>query len=498
MTAMRGERHGPRARPALIAALAGAVLGGCGGGKRPEAAAPAGAAADIETPPLPEGYPDVDPLVAERIAACLERISAGPRDPAGWLELGMVYHANWYPELAATCYEAAVALDGSSARAWFLLATVRDMGGHEGAIDAMRRAAALQPKFAPAHWRLGLQLLDAGRVPEAEQAFLRATDADPTDPAAWFGMARALALQDRAAEAAEIIELRLLHGPHAAYARHTLAAVNRQLGRGEPPGPAAAPAMLEPPWRDPWLDEVASRRTGLHVKQRDAEILIHYGRYDEAIDVLESLRVRWPDSLEVRNDLALALARAGRADDAQAILDAILAERPGHPATLANRATIRLGAAPSRAELAASLADADRALEASPGFAAAHEARGRILFAMQEFAPASEAFRAAVRCDARRGDLLVEAGRSAIALRRFGEAALDFQAAIDRGAALDQAWLGLGVARLETGDRDGAAAALAQAARLIRPGDPAYPVLQQRLDMLRRATPARPAAGGDP
>jgi tetratricopeptide (TPR) repeat protein len=271
-----------------------------------------------------------------------------------------------------------------------------------------------------------------------------------------------------------------------------LAEADRQLGRSEPRGTEPGPAAT-PPWRDRWSDEIVMRRTGLHPTRIEAEMLAQMGRYDEAIERLGVLLVHWPDNLEVRNDLAMVHLRSGHADRAGPILDAILEASPDHPATLANRAVVRLDAATSRDGLARALTDADRALKANPNFAPAHEARARILFQMLDFERAAEAFRAAVRCDARRSDLLVEAGRSQIAQRRFDEAAITFQEAIDRAAALDQAWLGLGIARLEVGDTPGAAAALDQAARLIRPGNPAYAVLQQQLAMLQRAGGAGPS-----
>ncbi len=430
-------------------------------------------------------------MVAERITQVQQQVEANPRDAAPWLELGLVYQANWYPQLAESCYERAADIDGSNARAWFFLGMARDSRGDFRAIDAMQRAASLEPTFAPAHWRLGLMYLDSGRVQEAERSFLRATDADLTDPAGWSGLARVLLLQKRAEEAARIIELRLLHGPYAAFARHMLAEADRQLGRIEPRktehGPAAAP-----PWRDRWSDEIVMRRTGFHPKRIEAEMLAHMGRYDEAIQRLQELLVHWPDNVEVRNDLAMVHFRSGHADQAEPILDAILEASPDHPATLANRAAVRLEAATSPDALARALADADRALTANPNYAAAHETRADILFKMRDFERAAEAFRAAVRCDARRSDLLVEAGRSQIAQRRFDEAAVAFQEAIDRAAALDQAWLGLGIARMELGDTPGAAAALGEAARLIRPGNPAYAVLQQRLAMLEAPGAAAP------
>ncbi len=490
---MRGERHGTAGRSASVAAIAVSALVACGGEPRPDAgAAHPGAAqrgrtaSDQEGPPLPEGFPDIDPMVAERIIQVQPQFAAHPGDAAPWVELGLIYQANWYSQLAESCYERAADLDGSNPRASYFLAIARDNRGDPRAIDAMERAAGIEPTFAPAHWRLGLMYLDSGRVQEAERCFLRATDADLTDPAGWFGLARVLLLQKRAEEAARIIELRLLHGPYAAYARHMLAEVDRQLGRSEPRRTEHGPAVA-PPWRDRWSDEIVMRRTGFHPKRLEAEMLAHMGRYDEAIERLQELLVHWPDNMEVRNDLAMVHFRSGHADEAKAMLDAILEASPNHPATLANRAVLRLESATSRGALALALADADHALRANPNYAAAHEARGNILFKMLDFERAADAFRAAVRCDARRSDLLVEAGRAQVAQRRFDKAAVAFQEAIDRAAALDQAWLGLGIARMELGDAPGAAAALDQAAQLIRPGDPAYAVLQQRMVMLDRS-----------
>ena len=51
-------------------------------------------------PPLPAAYPDLDPLVGARITQVRDTILSDPDDARAWTGLGMIYQANWYPDLA--------------------------------------------------------------------------------------------------------------------------------------------------------------------------------------------------------------------------------------------------------------------------------------------------------------------------------------------------------------------------------------------------------------
>ena len=448
-----------------------------------DAASSTGGAAE---PPLPDHL--ADPLVAQRVDAARRKVVADRLDAAAWKELGMVYRANWYPELAETCYERAVALSGDDAPGWFYLALARaELSKPQASLEAMERAIEVEPAYAPAHWRQGLLLLEAGRLQEAERAFERATDLDLADPAGWFGLARVYVLQGRSADAAALIEMRLLHGPFAPYARHLLATAYRRLGRLDDARTLLAEgAKGPPPWTDPWSDRVHARRTGLQPERGAAAALIKLGRYAEAITRLQALQEHWPNDLEVLNHLGVALVRSGQPARAESVLQAALALNPDHHVTLTNLGLVRFEGAADSAEWAEALEYVERSLQVNPTYADTHELQARIHFHSGRFDDAIASYRSALDRDARRTGLLVEIGRCQIALRRWAEAAATLEEAVDRDPAEGQAHLGLGIAKMELGELDEAAASFERARPLFKPGTPGYTVLQGRLDSLRR------------
>ncbi|MGE0719673.1 MAG: tetratricopeptide repeat protein [Alphaproteobacteria bacterium] len=240
--------------------------------------------------------------------------------------------------------------------------------------------------------------------------------------------------------------------------------------------------------------------------------------------------MRRPDAPDPAFAAALSLHRAGRLGDAMAGYRAILARRPDHvpamhhlgvaalaagereEAEKALRAAAR--AAPRDAavrydhghalaalgrldDAAATWAEAGRI---APRMADAHANRGAALAALGHFTPAADAFRDALRADPNHrlaavgiADMLLRAGRIEEAISAADRArvrlgpiadvatvkALALRAKGDRIAAaqlLEQAvatepghagaWGALGLARLDGGDAEGAAAALARAEAL--------------------------------
>jgi tetratricopeptide (TPR) repeat protein len=83
-------------------------------------------------------------------------------------------------EQAARHYGAFVRLDNQSARVLYKLALARYLGGAPlDAVQVLRDALKLQPRFAEAHYLLGLVLTDTGRGADARAAFARAIDVQP-------------------------------------------------------------------------------------------------------------------------------------------------------------------------------------------------------------------------------------------------------------------------------------------------------------------------------
>jgi cytochrome c-type biogenesis protein CcmH/NrfG len=163
------------------------------------AAALAGAGAAVfrmvrSRPPLPPTLTTLGslaPEIEDIVRQARESVVQDPSDGLRWGRFGMVCEANGLPGAARDGYAAATTIQGSEAKWWFHLAAVEArLGKIDEAVRDMRRAIELNPAYAPAHWRLGLWLLDQNQTEGAERAFGRATEIDPSDRAGWVGLAR--------------------------------------------------------------------------------------------------------------------------------------------------------------------------------------------------------------------------------------------------------------------------------------------------------------------
>lgn len=94
--------------------------------------------------------------------------------------LGDTYYGMGDYDNAAERYSDYVGLDDRSARVLYKLALARYRGDAPlAAIQPLETALELHPKFAEAHYLLGLALSDAGRTADARAAFARAIDVQP-------------------------------------------------------------------------------------------------------------------------------------------------------------------------------------------------------------------------------------------------------------------------------------------------------------------------------
>ena len=136
---------------------------------------------------------NVDPDVAALVGQTRTDLATNRRDPLLWARLGMVCEANNLLGPAADAYRQALVLDPSNAQWHYRLAIVSAKTGDVAlAVEHVEVTSKLQPDFAPAYWRKGLWLIDQGRLNDAAAAFKTAIAIDPSDPAGWLGLARAL------------------------------------------------------------------------------------------------------------------------------------------------------------------------------------------------------------------------------------------------------------------------------------------------------------------
>jgi Flp pilus assembly protein TadD len=186
-----------------------------------------------------------------------------------------------------------------------------------GTLFAHAAAVTLGVDSAAAHVRVGITLLEQGRVDEAVRSFLEARRLAPGDAETHYHLGLAYARQGRFAEAsAALADAIRIHPDHAnAYAALGLAAA--QQGRAH--------------------EAIAHYRQALRLDPTNADVhnnlgsaLAHERRLEEALPAFrEAVRLR-PDFHDARINLAVALAALGRRDEATAQLDEVLRRDPSN------------------------------------------------------------------------------------------------------------------------------------------------------------------------
>lgn len=109
--------------------------------------------------------------------------------------------------------------------------------------------------------------------------------------------------------------------------------------------------------------------------------LLNAGRIREALPMLESLAERFPDDVDVRYNLGIALSELGRFDEAVSQLKAAVSLEPNH-----SRAWTGIGVAQARLHRTTEALEAlNRAVAADPGDGYAHRNLGAVLSSQKKF-----------------------------------------------------------------------------------------------------------------
>lgn len=209
-------------------------------------------------------------------------------------------------------FKRAAALDPARAdvRAQLALAHA-GAGRFAEAKRAADTALALDPQNPAAHYALGLLLLAATTdLQSAVKHLERASAAGPAAPEVRFDLLRALARSgDRVRAAVQLRVLGVLLPPSDARILHGQGLLEAQQGRLD----AAATKFREAAQAKPALP-AAPIEGALAI----ARALAQQGKSDQAIALFEEATSRFPQSVEAHLELAGALEKAGRADEARA------------------------------------------------------------------------------------------------------------------------------------------------------------------------------------
>ncbi len=433
----------------VLAACAGLACG-CRDGDAPSSLAP----------PLPGNLSELDPRVVQRIRPAHERVVAEPASARAWAELGLVYEAERLRNLALACFQEASARDPAEPRWPYREAcTLSALGRPAEASSAIERSIALEPGYAPSHWRAGDYRLGLGELEAAERSFRRAIELDPAFPGGWYGLARLHLQRDESQAAVLVLEdLRRRQGEDGAILR-LLAEAYRQVGRAEELGDAAALQVDEdgPVWNDPWELEARAYRQDpalLHVGE-----MIQDGRTEEAVQLLLDARRASGDPLAHALQLAEAYLELGRHSESEREVRALIESEPGNSGAHVLLSRLHQG----RGEIEAALEELEIVTTLQPTYGGAFAAQGMLFYRQGDLERAAGALARALELGVSDAEVRYTLGQAQLTLNRWPDARSTFEALVALESENGDAWAGLAKARLKLRDLPGAESALERA-----------------------------------
>lgn len=440
--------------------------------------------AAVPEPPAVEQLGALAPEIADLVRQERQQVVEAPRSAARWARFAMACEANGLPGAARDAYATAASLEPSQAKWTFHRARVDGrLGKVDDAVSGMRRVIEIDPRFAPAYWRLGLLLLDQNHLDDAQRAFTRATELDSADRAGWLGLARVFLQRDDAANAAQILERLAAAGQADPYTLQLLGTAYRRLGREDESASALAAGVRgEPQWNDPWTDEMLGFRRGYAALLKEATAYIVAGQFPPAIRILEQLRREKPNEVVLLAHLGQVYVAAG--DDASGVplLEQVAAAAPERFEALVDLATGYM----HQDNLANARRTVDRAISINPSYAPAYETLGLILWRGGDPRGAIVAFEDAVRRDPRNSRALIWMGMTYTNMDKPAEAVAAFQRATKADPTNVDAWIGIANGEMNRHNFNAASAALQQAQRL-QPDRAAVKQTADRFQSLQRA-----------
>jgi tetratricopeptide (TPR) repeat protein len=340
-----------------------------------------------------------------------------PHSAAAWGRLGQLLRAHGYGPESNVCLAQAERLDPADPRWPYLQGTGLQSDDPEAAIAHLQRAVALCGS-APDAPRLVLAevCLQQRRLDEAERHFRQVLGGDPGNARAHLGLGRLACERGNPGGALAHLERSASSQLTQKASRVLLAQAYQQLGDTAAAGREQKRALAlpgDPPWPDPYQEEVLAVRIGRQARLSRLQTLHRQGRDVEARELARQLEKDYPevywlvegrgqmtrgDFTAAERALRKAVELAPDSVEAQFDLGSVLLEQRNHPAA----------------------ADCFRKVtELEPGYGPAYLRLAHCLVGQGDRAEALRAFQAAVRympqqAEARRelGALLAREGRT--------------------------------------------------------------------------------------
>lgn len=394
--------------------------------------------------PIPDDLESLAPVLQERIRTYVQAVRQQPADPEAHGQLGLLYEAHGYHDLAKLCYANAIAIAESNPRwryHWAVLA--QESGDVQAAESNLREVIAKRPDYAPAHQRLGLLLLDRNALQEAGYSFERVVQLRPDEVQGYIGLARVRLRMHEDREAVDVLSKALTIAPDRPEVHYLLGRAYRGLGRVEQGKVELARGgqAQQPVVRDPWRQEMLPLRLTRWLRRSRANDLLAEGQVAAAAEELEGLLADYPDNQNLMNDLAVAYSRLQRDDEAMRLLTDALRINEDHVPTHVNLAML-LG---SRRDLARALEHAEKATVLAPKNAGAFSTKAKILLHLRRPDEALASFRQSEFLDPSDPTVHSAIGLTLVQLQRWEEAIKAYEEAVrlDTRSVRDRLRLGL-------------------------------------------------------
>lgn len=367
-----------------------------------------------------------------------------PNDAAVQLRAGSLLLAAGRVRDAGARADRALALDPKNADALALkasaLAGLRDF---DGAIAQIREAIALAPD-ANTQATLGTLQFAKGQREEAEATFKKAIETDPSSLSAQLSMAQFLWATGRAGEAEAAFRAAWTLQPDSEVANRFLATFY-----------LASDRITE---AEPYLKTLAGKTDDPAAKLALADYYVRTKRTSEAVAELERLSASPGSWAVARTRLAATQYAGGKAADAHATVDAVIAKYGSYPYARVVRGQFLL----TEGKLDEALADAQQAVKLDPRSVEAQFLLGAVHQARRSPDEAAASFREVLRLNPRAA--AAQTRLAALELERgaFGAATeLAEQASRGQPGALEPRLL-LTRSLLARGDLDRATTAIRQ------------------------------------
>jgi serine/threonine-protein kinase len=403
--------------------------------------------------------------------ACYQKaLAINPKDASAHNNLGIALVAKKDLDGAIACFKKALAIDPKYALAHYNLGRAlddkKDLGG---AIACYKKALAIDLKYAPAHVNLGIALYEKKDLDGAIACYKKALAINPKDAPAHNNLGVALEAKKDLGGAIACYKKALAIDP-----KYAPAHVNLGIALYEKKDLAGAIACYQKALAIDPKFALAHYELGKALKDK--------GRLSEAIACYQKALAIDPKFAKAYLNLGRALYNKKDLAGAIASFKKALVIDPKYAL-----AHVNLGLAlKARKDLDGAIACFKKALAIEPKYALAHYNLGLALYAKKDLAGAIACFKKALAINPKNAPAHVNLGVALYAKKDLGGAIACYRKALAIDPKYAQAHGALGQALLLQGRFTEAKQATRQALKLLPPGHPLRPFVQQQQRQCRQ------------